>query len=166
MGLRLKINDSPLEGTVITLVDGTTKCIPVESELTSCSLDSLGDKSQIKEVEIGEGVVKILYGAFKGCTGLTSVTIPDSVTEIGEDAFEGCTGLTSIVVAKGNKVYDSRNNCNAIIETKTNCLLKRRLRGLHWPDEHHHPRLGERDWQRSLRGLHWLDEHHHRQLGD
>ena len=36
------------------------------------------------------------YGAFKGCSGLTSVTIPDSVTSIGSDAFYGCSGLTSV----------------------------------------------------------------------
>ena len=34
-----------------------------------------------------------------------------------------CSGLTSIVVEEGNPVYDSRNNCNAIIETATNTLL-------------------------------------------
>ena len=32
-------------------------------------------------------------------------------------------GLTSIVVAKENKVYDSRNHCNAIIKTKSNSLI-------------------------------------------
>ena len=42
---------------------------------------------------------------------------------IGNYAFDGCFGLTSIVVEEGNSVYDSRNNCNAIIETATNTLL-------------------------------------------
>ena len=45
------------------------------------------------------------------------------MTEIGYGAFSGCLGLTSIVVAKGNGKYDSRNNCNAIIETATNTLV-------------------------------------------
>ena len=40
----------------------------------------------------------ILYGAFSGCTGLTSITIPDSVTSIGNFAFESCTNLTSITI--------------------------------------------------------------------
>ena len=61
--------------------------------------------------------------AFSGCTGLTSVTIPESVTSIGDQAFSGCTGLNSIVVAPNNTKYDSRDNCNAIIETATNTLL-------------------------------------------
>ena len=68
-------------------------------------------------------VTSIGYSAFEGCTGLTSIEIPSSVMSIGVAAFEGCTGLTSIVVDKENKVYDSRNNCNAIIDTATNTLI-------------------------------------------
>ncbi len=42
---------------------------------------------------------------------------------IKEEAFFGCSALASIVVEKGNKKYDSRNNCNAIIETESNILM-------------------------------------------
>ena len=61
--------------------------------------------------------------AFLDCTGLTSITIPKSVTLIGWDAFYGCSGLTSIIVENGNTKYDSRDNCNAIINTATNTLM-------------------------------------------
>lgn len=37
--------------------------------------------------------------------------------------YENCSGLTEIVVASGNSVYDSRNNCNAIIRTSDNSLI-------------------------------------------
>jgi hypothetical protein len=45
------------------------------------------------------------------------------VTSLGEDAFLGCNYLNSIVVEEGNTIYDSRNKCNAIIETKSNTLI-------------------------------------------
>lgn len=34
-----------------------------------------------------------------------------------------CSGLSSIIVDNGNTIYDSRNNCNAIIESNSNTLL-------------------------------------------
>ena len=60
--------------------------------------------------------------AFKDCS-VTSVTIGNSVTYIGTQAFEGCCDLTSVIVESGNTKYDSRDNCNAIIETASNTLI-------------------------------------------
>ena len=74
----------------------------------------------LTSVTIGNSVTSIGDYAFWSCSGLTSVTIPNSVTSIGEVALGH--GLTSIVVEEGNTVYDSRNNCNAIIETASNTL--------------------------------------------
>ena len=68
-------------------------------------------------------VTSIGYAAFEDCSGLTSVTIGNSVTSIGDFAFSRCTGLTTIKVETGNSKYDSRNNCNAIIETESNTLI-------------------------------------------
>ena len=61
--------------------------------------------------------------AFFGCLALTSITIPNSVADISDSAFGNCPSLESIVVEDGNPVFDSRDNCNAIIETETNTLL-------------------------------------------
>ena len=73
---------------------------------------------------IPEGVTSIGNSAFDGCTGLASITIPESVTSIGNGVFRNCTNLTSIIVEDGNSVYDSRNDCNALIETASNTLIK------------------------------------------
>ncbi len=76
----------------------------------------------LTSVTIPSRVTSIGSRAFYGCDGLTSVTIPTSVTSIGQSAFSSCYGLTSIIVESGNTKYDSRNNCNAIIETASNEL--------------------------------------------
>ena len=72
---------------------------------------------------IPESVTSIGEAAFWGCRDLTSVSISNSVTSIGLMAFSHCSSLTSIVVENGNPKYDSRNGCNAIIETATNTLI-------------------------------------------
>jgi len=56
-------------------------------------------------------------------SGLKSVFIPKSVLNIGKHAFSCCPNLKSIVVEEGNPVYDSRESCNALIETSTNTLI-------------------------------------------
>ena len=45
------------------------------------------------------------------------------MTNIGDRAFYRCNNLISIVVESGNSKYDSRDNCNAIIETSSNELI-------------------------------------------
>ena len=61
--------------------------------------------------------------AFAYCSGLTGVEIPSSITTIKFDQFVYCPNLSSITVSSGNSKYDSRNNCNAIIETASNTLM-------------------------------------------
>ena len=86
----------------------------------------------IKTVTIGDGITSIGDYAFYSCRGLTELTLPNSVTSIGNpnsvtsignSAFGGCSGLEKITVDGGNKRYDSRDNCNSIIETGTNTLI-------------------------------------------
>lgn len=78
--------------------------------------------SSLKKIII-PNKVSIEDYAFVNCSSLESITIPINVTNIGEGAFSGCCSFSSIIVEQGNAVYDSRENCNAIIETETNNLI-------------------------------------------
>ena len=101
-----------IKNGVAIIPEGTTKI--VEGAFSECT--------SLVDITIPESVTEIGRCAFFCCTSLKSITIPKSVTKIGEAAFVGCSSLESIVVAEGNLVYDSREGCNAIIETKTNIL--------------------------------------------
>ena len=59
----------------------------------------------LKSVVITDGT-EIGHGAFSGCSGLTSVTIPGGVTRIGGYAFFGCSGLTSVTIPEGVTIID------------------------------------------------------------
>lgn len=60
--------------------------------------------------------------AFSYCIGLVDVYIPKETTYIGTNIFKGCANISSIVVDPENTKFDSRDNCNAIIQTENNSL--------------------------------------------
>ena len=99
--------------TSVTIPDG----------VTSISYNAFRSCSGLTSVTIPSSVTSISTHAFEDCSSLTSVTIPSSVTGIADGAFSGCSSLSSITVMNGNSEYDSRNNCNAIIETASNTLV-------------------------------------------
>ena len=78
---------------------------------------------ELKEIVIPEGVTRIGDSSFFGCSNIKRIYIPSTVTLIEETAFGSCGSLIEIVVSEDNPVYDSRNNCNAIIETASNTLI-------------------------------------------
>lgn len=74
--------------------------------------------------KLNEYVVnRIDDNAFKGCIGITSVTIPSSVETIGESAFDECTNLTTVLVEKNtpiaitNNVFANRTNMTLYVPT-------------------------------------------------
>ena len=101
-------------------------------------------ESQIRSVEIGEGITSIGSCAFYKCVNLASAVIPEGVTTLGDSAFSACrslkeiyipstvekigtrtfswfVGLEKITVSENNPVFHSDGNC--IIETATKTLL-------------------------------------------
>ena len=80
--------------------------------------------TKLTSIAIPNSVTTIGDYAFWHCDTLASITIPASVVNIGYLAFLHCERLTSIEVEEGNARYDSRNDCNAIILTASNKLIK------------------------------------------
>lgn len=76
----------------------------------------------LTSITIPNSVEYIGFAAFNNCTSLKALNIPASVKTIDADAFY-CPRLKTITVDPANTVYDSRNNCNAIIHTATNELI-------------------------------------------
>lgn len=121
----VKIPDS-----VVDLGDGVfQRCKSLTSVIIGNSVKRLGtflfySCDKMKSVTIGNSVTDIVSNSFSYCTGLLTLTIPRSVSYIDRLAFDDCYRLTSIDVVSDNPYFDSRNNCNAIIQTSTNTLVK------------------------------------------
>lgn len=107
-----KVTRKDLNLKVLSIAEGVENICP--------GLDRL---KKIQNVIIPNSVISIDRGAFWGCHNLKTIVIPKNVQRIGDDAFGRCESLESIVVDINNKIYDSRNDCNAIIRTKENVLL-------------------------------------------
>ena len=131
-----KYNGTMPQNSEIIIKDGTLgiaggafhDCSGLTSITIPGSVTSIGARAfqycyELTSIEIPNSVTTIGDNAFYSCSGLTSIVIPNSVTSIGGSAFGWCHGLTTIVVSDGNTVYDSREGCNAIIETATNTLI-------------------------------------------
>lgn len=114
-------------------------CLFLESVTIPSSIRVFGKECfkgcvNLQSVDIPESTEIIDNYAFAGCTRLKSIFIPKNVVRIGNDytigqilpsmtnVFYGCN-LDKIVVDKQNQYYDSRRNCNAIINSKTNSLI-------------------------------------------
>lgn len=93
------------------------------NSLTNIGYYAFRNCYDLEDITFGSSLEEIGYSAFNGCESLTSLTIPASVNKIGGLAFAYCPSLQSIQVESGNSTYDSRNNCNAIIQKNGNMLL-------------------------------------------
>lgn len=110
------ITDRAFEGCT------SLNAIDIPNKVTTIGSFAFSGCSGLTSVTIPNGVKTIESAAF-GYTGLSSLMIPKSVTSIDFSSFFPSGNLTSIEVEKGNPKYDSRNDCNALIETATNKLI-------------------------------------------
>lgn len=104
------------------------KCINLmECELPN-SLVEIGNESfsgcwNISSIDLPDSVEIIEEGAFQGCDSIREFYLPQSIKEIKGNILTNCGNLAKIFVDRNNKVYDSRENCNAIIRTEDNILF-------------------------------------------
>ena len=101
--------------------DGITS-ITIPNSVETIAENAFSSCEDLANVDMKSGVKFIGDGAFGGCNMLSDISIPKTVSSIGKLAFT-CGNLNSITIEEGNPVYDSRDNCNAIIETATNTLI-------------------------------------------
>lgn len=111
----------PNPKTVVTYESGDVEEYEISGQLGSNSIPNI---EYVVGIEIGNAVTSIDEYALYDSAWLQSVTIPASVSSIGYEAFAN-TGPEpmAISVSLKNKVYDSRNGCNAIIRTSDDTLI-------------------------------------------
>lgn len=120
--------------------------VSIPSSVTEIGVQAFAYCSHLSTAEIQEGVKYISSGSFVYCTMLANVALPSTLQHIGNQAFMHCDAFTAIYipknvsnissnvfeycssverieVAEGNKTFDSRENCNAIINTSSNELV-------------------------------------------
>ena len=97
--------------------------IAIPNSVTYIRMSAFGGCTGLTSIDIPNSVTTIGPNAFSQCSGLISIEIPTTVTSIGENPFVSCSSLEQIIVDYGNTVYDSRENCNALIKTNTNELI-------------------------------------------
>ena len=110
-------------GLLYNLFGNSVQEFVIGEEVTKIGKCAFWGCKSLTSITIPNSVTTIGSGAFSGCEKLTSITIPSSVTSIEDNPFNACSGLLSIQVEEGNTVYDSRNNCNAIIKTADNEIV-------------------------------------------
>jgi len=79
--------------------------------------------SNLKSISLPQSLRKIEHSVFMDCHSLRSLLIPKNVEYIGGACLARCYRLSSVMVEEGNTLYDSRDNCNAIIRKADSTLI-------------------------------------------
>ena len=115
--------------TVVSIGKGAFYNTAISSAVIPETVAEIGNLAfrnckNLQSVNIPKNITSLGVEVFGWCDKLEAITIPAAVTAMDVTAFSGCSGLTSITVEEGNTVFDSRENCNAIINTENNMLCR------------------------------------------
>lgn len=121
---------SVAEGMHLPLSQDSTLVLPdsVTFEGRTYVVDGVGryafcNRIEIKHLLITETITHIDEGAFNGCANLESVYVSSSLDWLDAYAFRNCHRLREIKVDGSNERYDSRDDCNAVIDREYNSLV-------------------------------------------
>lgn len=111
-----------IETATNTLVEGSNATV-IPSDIVTIRSNAFDGRRNLTAIDFPEGLERIEWDAFISCSSLESVHIPASVNYIDSNPWRYSEGMPlSVTVAEENPIFDSRENCNAIIETETNTL--------------------------------------------
>jgi hypothetical protein len=108
---------------VVYSTDSSPVCFEIEDGVVEIQRGEYAYNKDISVLNIPPSVTKIDNSAFAYCKNLRKIYISEGVRCISPLAFVGCTNIDTIIVSETNSTYDSRNNCNAIVETESNKLI-------------------------------------------
>ncbi len=114
---------SAFAATALVTEDGIRYAETGENTVKIVGYSGKGENVVIPDTISGKKVTRISNFSFNDNTIVKSLSVPASVTEIDDMVILNCPNITAIKVASDNKYYDSRNNCNAIIEKATGTLI-------------------------------------------
>ena len=104
-------------------------CINLHQIDLPVSITSIGDSTfmycqGLRELNLPEGLRSIGDGAFMLCNQLKELRIPRNVEHIGRLGIYSGNVDIELKVDSGNPYYDTREDCHAIIDSRTNCLIQ------------------------------------------
>ena len=127
--MRAKFNSIVIPDTVTSIGDQAFDVcenlanIVIPNSVTTIGTYAFSQCKSLASVVIPDSVITIGTQLFADCISLISIHVGSGISTNAEMLLNGCTNIASITVSEGNTVYDSRNDCNAIIKTSSNTLI-------------------------------------------
>ena len=112
-----------IETATNTLRIGCRKTV-IPNSITAIGVTAFSGRRGLVSMDIPNGVTAIDNYAFWTDDELTSISLGKTIVSLGDAPYGACSNITSFTIDPENPVYDSRDNCNAIIETATNTLIQ------------------------------------------